>query len=192
MSDELKNFTIPDALNFDNILSDKTDNNTKGSSITQIITICIIVFIVLLAYKAEKLDLFCPKDVKKHCNLCGDGKGKYYVDGKANKDDTVPQLLNKIKISAEFDINTVKWRRCMLIAFIIVVFITCILIPLYTKLSKTTLFALMMFIVFIVLYLSFSYYQYHYNRYPVHNIKEALHILKDKLKVKHDAPEIIL
>src|SRR5579872_735178 len=81
------------------------------------------------AYTAEKLDMYCPPEVKKYCkSLCGDNKGKYYIRGQPKNTDDVNELLNKIKISANCESSTVKWRKCLLMSIIICILISLIVI----------------------------------------------------------------
>jgi uncharacterized membrane protein len=135
------------------------------------------------AYTSERLDLYCPGEVNKYCkNLCGDNKGKYYIQGQPKNTDNVNELLNKIKISANATLNTVKWRRSLLLAVVIAIFISMIILEKFP--SGKQLF-LMVFLTFIIIYFSFSYYEYHYEKYPVNNIHKSINYIRNQLNLKN-------
>jgi hypothetical protein len=158
--------------------------------IIDIIIYIIVIFLVIKAYKSEALDLFCGKDVKSYCkNLCGDNKGKYYVDGQGDKDDSIPTLLSKIEINASADDNTVKWRRSLLLAFICTMLIFIVVL---TKLPTGTELITTVLIIFIITYFSFSFYQYHYYRYPTFNIHKNVNLLRQKLDLEYPDLKIII
>lgn len=151
--------------------------------LTDISLYAILGLITYKAYKAEKLDLYCPPEVKKYCNkLCGDNKGKYYIKGQPNKSDNVNELLNKIKISANCESTTVKWRRAFLLSIIIGVLISLVIL---SRIPRGIELFLIVFIVFVVIYFSYSYYEYHYNKYPVININKSVNYIRNKLNLEH-------
>lgn len=142
------------------------------------------------AYKAERLDLYCPPEVKQFCkNKCGDNKGKYYIKGKPENTDTINELLNKIKISSNCEGSTVKWRRCLLLSIIISILIALVIMQ---KFPSGRDFFLMVFLAFIMLYFSFSYYEYHYNKYPAININKSVNYIRNKLDLKNIETELVV
>lgn len=144
----------------------------------------------LKAISGEKADLFCGPEVKKYCkNLCGDNKGKYYVKGQPKNTDSVNELLNKIKISSSCGSNTVKWRRSLLMSIVICILISLIILEKFP--DGKSLF-LMVFITFIVIYFSFSYYEYHYEKYPMINIDKSVNYIRNKLKLENIEMELVV
>jgi len=141
------------------------------------------------AYTSERLDLYCPGEVNKYCkNSCGDNKGKYYIKGEPKSSDSVNQLLNKIKLSSNVASNTVKWRRSLLLSVVIVILISLVVLE---KFPCGKQLVLMVFLAFIIIYFSFSYYEYHYEKYPVNNIHKSINYIRDQLNLKN-LDEIII
>jgi len=142
------------------------------------------------SFFSEKSDLFCPPEVKKYCkNLCGDNKGKYYIKGQPKNTDSVNELLNKIKISTTCGSNTVKWRRSFLIAIVVCLAISLIILE---KFPDGKLLFLMVFITFIIIYFSFSYYEYHYEKYPMINIDKSVNYIRNKLQLENIDMELVV
>ncbi len=158
---------------------------------TDVILYVFLIFIFWFAFKSEKLDLFCPTNcensgkterITEFCGeKCGDGKGKYYVDGIGNENDKVEKLLEKIEWLSDFDTKTTKWRRAYMLAFLIA--LLSLMISLKTFPSGEQLIVSII-IAFIVIYISFSYYNYHYERYPVYYTKKNIEHIRKKLKMK--------
>jgi hypothetical protein len=145
---------------------------------------------VYKSYSAERLDLYCPGEVKKYCkNLCGDNKGKYYVKGQPKNTDNVNELLNKIKISTNCGNSTVKWRRGLLLSVVICILISLVVLG---KFPTGKEMFLMVFLTFIVIYFSFSYYEYHYEKYPIININKSVNYIRAKLKLDHLDEELVV
>lgn len=142
------------------------------------------------AYKAERLDLYCPAEIKKYCkDKCGDNKGKYYEKGQPKNSDNINELLNKIKISTNCEASTVKWRRSLLLAMIISLLISLIILQRFP--SGKEMF-LMVFITFIIIYFSFSYYEYHYNKYPMININKSVNYIRNKLRLENIETDLVV
>lgn len=145
---------------------------------------------VIKAYTAERLDLYCPAEIKKYCkNLCGDNKGKYYEKGQPKNTDNVNELLNKIKISTKCETTTVKWRRTLLLAVVITFLISLLILQ---RLPSGKEMFLMVFLTFMVIYFSFIYYEYHYNKYPMINIDKSVNYIRTKLKLENIEPDIVV
>lgn len=163
-------------ISIDNKDSNKEDESNNISWIINIIIYIGLGLIFLKIFKSEKLDLFCPKEVKQQCDKCGDGFGKYYVDGKSSKKDNIDILLNKINILADTQINTVKWRRCLMLSIISALLIGVIV---YGKIFDGNKMVKITLCIFMVYYGSFSYYNYHYDKYQSQYIKENIEIIKN-------------
>lgn len=160
------------------------------SLLTNISLYGLLGFGVYKAINGEKLDLYCPAEVKKYCkNLCGDNKGKYYIKGQPKNTDTVNELLNKIKISANCGSNTVKWRRSLLISVVVCILVSLVVLEKFP--DGKSLF-LMVFIAFIVISSSFSYYEYHYEKYPMINIDKSVNYIRNKLKLENIDIELVV
>ncbi len=153
-------------------------------NLSDIVVYVILIIFLVFAIKSEKLDLFCPKDKKKYdCEACGDGKGKYYIDGKYEEDDDVDKILLKIEWLSEYNEKTVKWRRVYILSFFSVV-----LYSLLTGTLSSGKKALLLFLsMFIIFYSSFSYYYFHFEKFPEHYIKNNIYHLRKKLELPLDS-----
>lgn len=149
-------------------------------SIISCLIYIIIIVIFIRAVKAEKLDMYCPANVKEFCGECGDGKGKFYIKNKGDENDSVSELLTKISNGASYDFKTVKWRRSIILAIVASILIS--LVVLQTIPSGHTFF-MMVVLIFLVFYGSFSYYKFHYDKFPVHNIKQNVEMIRKKLEL---------
>jgi hypothetical protein len=157
-------------------------------NITTIIVYIIVIFLLIKAYKSEALDIFCPPGCKEYDKkYCGDGKGKYYINGMGNDKDDIPVLLNKIELNANIDENTVKWRRCLVLAIISSILLFLIV---FSKLPSGSELMMSILIIFLVFYFSFSFYQWHYTKFPAFNIYKNINILRKKLNI--ELPELNL
>ena len=157
-------------------------------NISLIIPYIVIIYLLYYAITFERLDLFCPGCSTFDRTKCGDGKGKYYNGGLGKNTDTVSKLLDKIQLSSECDVNTVKWRRSLILS-IIGIFLVYIIV--LRRIPQGDEFFLSVLLMFIVIYGSFSYYQFHYNRYPTYNINKNLELIRSKLKLKSSINIII-
>lgn len=153
-----------------------------------ILTYIILIYIFIFAVNSEKLDLYCPKDIKKYdCNKCGNAKGKYYIDGKYQKDDDNDIILSKIQFLSEMK-NIVKWRRVYILSFVSV-FLSCLL---NGYLYSGRRFLIMIMTIFIIFYGSLSYYYFHFERFPEFYIKENIHNLRTNLNIStQNKPKLI-
>lgn len=128
--------------------------------------------ILYYCVKTEKQDLYQNPDTKESCR----GNGKYYVYGKIHKDDKIKDNLDKIEYLATSDDRLVKWRRYLIMAFVIT-----FLLVFSEKKYNIEKIIFMIILVYIILYQTEKYYQYHYTKFPVIYIKEHLHHLRKKL-----------
>lgn len=165
----------------------KINNKDNNIDSLGLIDLAIYTGFLLLFFRinnTEKKDLFCPGNVENFCKeKCGDGKGKYYIEGKSNSKDTIKTLLNKINLLSDTNQNTVKWRRCCMLA-IISGFVICLLV--LRKIPKGRDFFLMVVSIFLIYYGSFNYYSFHYDKFPSEFIKENTGIIRDLLEKKND------
>lgn len=150
-----------------------------------IITIVIYVILFAVVYKAitgEKRDLYCPKGCKSHNNLqCDDGKSKFFGDGKGEESDTLNTLLEKIGFVNNSADLIPKWRRCLIIAFISSLLIG---VTVYERIPKGKEIFISTLVIMILMYGSYSYYEYHYTKYPKSFINNNIAMVREKLKLK--------
>ena len=151
--------------------------------VISIVIYIIVIFLFIRAVKAEKLDMYCPPEVKEFCSDCGDGKGKFYIKNKGDKGDSVSELLTKISSGANYDAKSVKWRRSIILAFIASILICLVVLR---KLPSGFEFFTMMILIFLVIYGSFSYYKFHYDKFPIHNIRQNVEMIREKLELKKE------
>src|SRR3989344_7337058 len=99
------------------------DKNTNKYLTIILVLVILVPFVYKFVIMNEFLDLFCPVGTMKYDpKTCGDGKGKFCCNSKANKDDTSNILLDKIDIATGAYTKGVKWRRYLIISFISVLF----------------------------------------------------------------------
>lgn len=128
-----------------------------------------LIYLLLGPLKQEKLDLHCPTGTKNVTPQCGDGNGKYHGEGKYRPGDSVETILNKIDLLGEVENNTVKWRRCLLLAYVATWFVFLLA---FRKFPGILEFFLVLILVFLPFYGSYSYYRFHHSNMTVSYIKE--------------------
>lgn len=136
-----------------------------------------LIFIFLIfALLAEYSDLYCPHPKCK--NLCRKGHGMPYYHGIGKEDDDFDVLLNKIKLTVRYENNSVKWRRAIIIAFII----TLILIPLlYCRLADLYEIIIIFIVVYLALYLCFIFYNDTLSSEAVEVVDKNCKLLRQKI-----------
>lgn len=160
-------FVLPSIASID--LPSSKINTSNTSSVSKWIIIVVVLCILIWAIKTERKDLFCTAD----CTSCGDGKGKYYTEGKVEERDNISTSIDKIVYLSDIEQRTVKWRRALLLTIIIL----CLLFAIMGKIPDGKDMFLMLLAIFIPIYGSYSYYQYHYYDFPATYIKDnARHI----------------
>lgn len=146
------------------------------NKVIKIVVFILFALIVLWCLRSEKKDMFCPE---QHCDskLCGDGKGKWYQGGMPKTEDTTSDTLDKIVYLSEIESRTVKWRRSLILSLVVMGIIYAI----GSKVPSMKDFFLTLIPVFVVVYGSFSYYQYHYYKFPQEFIKQNVDKLRKKI-----------
>lgn len=140
--------------------------------IINIFAYILLALLLTFAISEEKRDLFCPDGCTSwDSNLCKDGNGKYYNDGKITNTDSVTDTLEKIAYLTDTDDRTVKWRRSIIISIIIVIAISIMILNRVPTGSELFLYT---GIIFIGIYSSFSFYEFHYYKYPKQYVKDAV------------------
>lgn len=134
-------------------------------------------FIALLfAYKAENQDLYCPHP---GADVCTYGNGAAYAQGIPNENDTLSELLAKLKIASRYDKNSVTWRRCLIfsiIAGLIVSFLILRRLPTGSELLSAV------FTIYLLLYLMYEFYKRELSLPAVTHVDNIVHIINDKLE----------
>jgi len=121
-------------------------------------TVDIVVYVIfalvcLYVIRAEKIDLQC-KD--SDGTECGPLTGRAYAYGAPLDGDSKEELLNKVRITARYDVNSIHWRRCFVVATIsslLIGFIQQNRIPDYRT------FLINFLIVYILTYLAYVLFQ---------------------------------
>jgi len=152
----------------------------KFDIITIIIYIIIVIVIVILI-KVEKIDLTCPNPSNKDDQICELGRGSPYFAGKIDKDDDNDTILDKIKLSARYEINTIIWRRMLILSFIL----SFIILIVIEKSSKGLLrlpniidFISVTLIIYLGIYIMTELYQQWITNFAIEQIDEAVDALR--------------
>lgn len=163
--------------------------NIKGiiapNTIVDYISYILSLVLLWTAYKAEWKDLHCGS-VHDSNDKCKDfGGGMAYVGSEPLNNDPNELLLSKIERASYTEELTVKWRRCYILSFFITLFLwVTIMYPIVGRLPRFYEYFLMLFIVMMILYYSFSFYSFHHYEAPAQYIRKSVDILRDNLDLK--------
>lgn len=139
----------------------------------------VMVYIIL---EKEKVDLWCPTGTNKFKQpLCKDGNGKFHSENKPTPQDSVDTSLNKIANLSKIDLQTVKWRRIMILSFISAIFISLLV---FRKLFPFPKFLLIMLLIFLPFYTSISFFNFHHSKFSAQYIEENIQQIKNTLNGK--------
>jgi len=125
-------------------------NSQKLLSVLLYLLIFVFLFV---AIRAEHRDVKCEE---YKSSKCGPGMGTAYAAGKPHPGDSLKVLLQKIRITARYEVNSIIWRRAFIVAVI------ASFLVLYTtgkKLPSGFKFAVAFLIIYIVLYLVLTGFQ---------------------------------
>lgn len=137
---------------------------------------------VLFAWRTEHRDINCPDLNNSTKEECEEGGGMSFAWSKPKVTDTCEQLLEKIHKAAGAEVNTVKWRKALVISAAIM----CIMWVLvgvnknYQGFPDWRMLYLSICISFIILLSSYLYYSCHFSEKPQNWIRESLKMLKAK------------
>lgn len=146
-----------------------------------IVTVIVYIVIIVLAYYAIKMeytDLKCPST--KGNEVCGNGRGVAYIQGKPNADDDVCTLISKIGLSSKYESNSVKWRRCLIFSIIVTFAIFGLIL---CRLPNGQELLISILILYIASYLLLIFYYNSISRPAVKQIDQSLELLKSKLNL---------
>jgi hypothetical protein len=154
-----------------------------------VVVYALIIYLLSFAIRSESLDLFCPAGCKEFGRpQCGDGKGKYYRDGRGDKKDKVATLLDKIEHLSEVDGKTVKWRRSFMLAFFIALLISLLVLK---RAPTGPELLLLLFLPFTVIYFGYTFYQQHYYKFVAEFTRENVDIIRGRLKLAKNRTVVI-
>ena len=125
----------------------------KVKDLLNILIYVVIVAFLVIAVWAESRDVSCPDFKSK---TCGPGMGCAYAAGKPAKGDSLKVLLQKIRITARYEVNSITWRRAFIVAVIsafLVLYVSRKKVPSGLQLGAAFL------IIYIVLYLTLMTFQ---------------------------------
>lgn len=143
----------------------------KYSTFITIVTYIGLLLAFLWAVTAERQDLYCPRP---NCDACYKGNGAAYAQGIPTDQDTREELLEKLKTSCRYDVNSVVWRRCIIFAIIagsiVAVFLKGIPSGVHLLLS--------VFTIYLISYLMYEFYKYELAKPALHHIDDTINRLR--------------
>ena len=149
----------------------------------------IIIFIcIYFVLWLENRDNKCSELWNKNA-ICNYENGMPWRNSKPLESDNYYQLLKRIKNASNAESNSIKWRRSLILSFIISLLFWILIIGCssygftsemcnFIPLPRWEVFLLTLLSSFTVLYYSFNYYSYHIFSIPANHIHESLKILK--------------
>lgn len=114
---------------------------------------------------------------------CRPGDGPFR-DQKPLPTDDCPLLFTKINEAANYDQNSVKWRRALIYGSIISVLLWTLVILPQGGMPNIRSLVLTILISSFVLYFMFNYYSYHVSSIPASYVKQAVDLVQQKCIVK--------
>jgi len=156
-----------------------------GMSILTVVLYGAFLFCIFFGAFLEYRDVNCPNIFSTNC---GYGMGAAYVEAKPctdnknnnkNKDDSLNVLLDKIKITAKYDINSVYWRRILIAASIV----SFLILYMFSGRCPT---GIEWVTAFLVTYISFYVMIVTFQYWVAKPALEQLDILLDQVKEKCD------
>lgn len=136
-----------------------------------VIAYTVAIIVVLYALWMEWRDLTQSSSQAKQ----GLGYGASYAPGKVIQGDTLNIILNKIRLSALYDINGVQWRRCIIFSFVAVILLFLIL---FCRLPNGAQLLSAMLILYLLLYIMISGYQQFIASYAIKQIDESIALIR--------------
>lgn len=147
--------------------------------IQKIFLIAIVIVIIKYVWSMDTRDRSNPFGLSKKCDskLISEENGPTLFKGKPKKSDSILKRLQKIDWLIDNSSRDVLWRRTLAFSMAISIIILYSL-NLELNLQKyltTTVF------IFLVIYLSHSYYEHHINHYRCKYIKEHVKRMQNEL-----------
>jgi hypothetical protein len=148
--------------------------NLSAGNLLSIFIYVVIIMFLLIAIWAESRDVVCPEFKSKKC---GPGRGGAYAAGRPEKGDSLKILLQKIRLTARYEVNSIIWRRAFVVAVIssfLVLYVTRKKLPSGFQLATAFLIS------YIVLYLTLTTFQKVVTRPALDQLDDILS------RIKHD------
>ncbi len=167
-------------LNYSNI-SEKISEfiNNLYEKITENLQIIIVYFFAIIAliaaYILEKKDLFYSQEnMENNTNYIA----AVYEKGIPTHDDTLSDLLTKIRISSRYDVSSVYWRRCIIVS-VLLSFI--LIITTYRRLPTALELLCFFTVIYLCLYVFLNFYRDNLSLPATENVKHATSYLQSKI-----------
>jgi hypothetical protein len=143
----------------------------------------------LYILRVERRDIKCEVlDDDSTCN----GDGMSWSGARPKDNDTVVELLERIKRASNAETHSIKWRRSLILS-IALVYIICVL-NLFMEnqdgLPEWQNVYILVALFFLVLYFTYDYYSYHVYSIPRKHIRDSVHLLKQRLGISADQSPI--
>jgi hypothetical protein len=148
--------------------------NIKGIDIAGILIYTILIVVALIAAYAEYKDDRCTEF---KTGKCGPGMGSAYAAGIPDKNDSVDALLDKVRITARYEVNSIMWRRCFIgavVASFLILYIAHKKVPNGLQLGITFL------ITYITMYIIITTFQAIVTRPALAQLDDILALLRKK------------
>jgi len=132
---------------------------------------------LLAALYLERKDLYCPGiPGKENVHL-----GAAYAEGAPTEEDDFIDLLAKIRISSRYDLSSVYWRRCIIIAIVL----SFLLVLVLSQRLPTPYELLASFIlIYLAIYLFLVYYQENLSKPATSQVTLATQYLLNNVQTK--------
>jgi hypothetical protein len=135
--------------------------------------------IIVYAIMKEREELGCYRfSIGRQCI---DEESVYIKNTKAEPGDTCNVLYERMESIMSYNEKSVVWRRCIIIATIIAIFIY-IVYSINYKLDKITHYGVLFLLIFALLYFYHNYIHYHHFRLLKKNGIENLKLIREKCK----------
>jgi len=118
-----------------------------------IIVYVILILITIYVVYAEQKDIRCSDTAGA---VCDDNNGRAFAHGRPNVGDTKEQLLDKVMITARYDMNSIHWRRAFIAAAVSSILV---LYTLNNKLPDGIKLLTSFIIIYIIVYLTATLFQ---------------------------------
>ena len=140
----------------------------RMSIVVNIIFYTLVIFFIAFLVKLEVKDTFCSNGVVGG-GVTGDGYGKNIYGGIPADNDTLNVSLEKIIFLSKSGQKTVKWRRSLIVSLLCSILIMFIL---NSRLADKRELLSITLIIFVMVYASYSFFQYHYDDFQARYIQE--------------------
>lgn len=143
----------------------------------------LLIFFLFLAIYLEFVDIYCNGD--SNCSIIQQGNNANFYKGNINLNDNIFDIFKKIRINARYDLESVYWRRSLILAiFISSLFFFLFFLPLlhlshYSHYSHISILLLILVLfIYIILYFTFLFYQKQVSFFASKNVNNNINIIK--------------